>query len=75
MDNRVRAHLLSESDSSSSEEEEVIYLRRRKLYRTRKNRLDEYDDLDFFERFRLTKPTTLNLLEQIEHLLRPRSNR
>jgi hypothetical protein len=49
MDNRVRAHLLSESDSSSSEEEEVMYLRRKKLYRTRKNRLDEYDDLDFFE--------------------------
>ncbi|XP_030749237.1 putative nuclease HARBI1 [Sitophilus oryzae] len=47
------------SSSSSSSEEELVFVRRRKIYRDRQNYYELYDDLDFFCRFRLTKPTVM----------------
>lgn len=35
----------------------------------RKNHFDTMDNLTFFRRFRLTKPTVLNILEEIEDRL------
>lgn len=76
INNRVnRRHLSSSSSSSSSDEEPEIYLRRTKLYRSRKNRFEEYDDVDFFVRFRLTKRTVELVLHQIENLIKLPTNR
>lgn len=65
----------SSSSSSSDEENPEIVLRRRKLYRKRKNRFDGYDEIDFFDRFRLTKPTALFLYQLIEHIIVLPTNR
>ncbi|KAL1490210.1 hypothetical protein ABEB36_012942 [Hypothenemus hampei] len=59
------------SSSSSSDEEEIIKIIRRPkilglgktLYRRRGQYLNTLDDLNFFNRFRLTKPTVLALLQ------------
>jgi hypothetical protein len=48
--------------SSSSEDEEFLFVRRTKVYRQRKNYFEHYDDLDFFDRFRITKATVMALL-------------
>ncbi|KAB0805305.1 hypothetical protein PPYR_02275 [Photinus pyralis] len=63
------------SSSSSSEEEELIMLRRPKIYRERKNHFQNYDDLDFFDRFRLTKRTVVSILNQIEPQIALPTNR
>lgn len=54
------------SSSSSSEEEEFIYVRRPKIYRQRTDCFEKYDELDFYQRFRLRKETVLCLLNKIE---------
>lgn len=56
----------SSSSSSSSDEEEVIRIRRPKLYRKRIDGMEKYDDVNFFERFRLQKETVTALLNEIE---------
>lgn len=66
--------MLSSSSSSSSEEEEIV-VRRPKIYPKRKDYVHEYDELDFFDRFRLTKATVINLLEKIENLIVLPTNR
>jgi hypothetical protein len=63
------------SSSSSSEDEEEIVLRRPKIYRKRKHYFQLYDELDFFDRFRLRKATTQFLLQQIEHMIQLPTNR
>ncbi|KAK5650446.1 hypothetical protein RI129_001475 [Pyrocoelia pectoralis] len=65
----------SDSSSSSSEDEQAIVLRRQKIYRPRTQYLTEYDDVEFFDRFRLTKPTVLALLQQIVAELDSPTNR
>lgn len=40
----------------------------RRIY-DRNNHFDDMDNLTFFRRFRLTKPTVLHVLEQIEDQL------
>ncbi|KAG5882711.1 hypothetical protein JTB14_020555 [Gonioctena quinquepunctata] len=45
------------------------------IYRERVNNLEKFDDLDFFDRFRITKPTFHLLLETIEHLIETPTNR
>ncbi|KAJ8911003.1 hypothetical protein NQ315_011268 [Exocentrus adspersus] len=67
--------LFSSSSSSSSSEDEEIFVRRRKLYRQRRPCFDMYDDLEFFDRFRLTKNTVENLLQQIEGMIALPTNR
>lgn len=54
------------SSSSSFEEEELIYVRRPKIYRQRTDCFEKYDELDFYQRFRLRKETVLCLLNKIE---------
>lgn len=63
------------SSSSSDSEDDYVFVRRRKIYRERVNNLEKYDDLDFFTRFRITKPTFHTLLEAIEHLIATPTNR
>lgn len=57
-------------DGLSDEEEEFLdfleHPRRPYVVKDRFNPFDEYDDLDFFMRFRLKKETVLMVLEQIE---------
>ncbi|KAJ8914243.1 hypothetical protein NQ315_003608 [Exocentrus adspersus] len=67
--------LFSSSSSSSSSEYEEIFVRRRKLYRQRRPCFDMYDDLEFFDRFRLTKNTVENLLQKIEGTIALPTNR
>lgn len=58
-----------EDDDDVEEIFEVIDLNRglnRKIY-TRREYFEIFDDDDFFKRFRLTKPTTYELLELIEN--------
>ncbi|KAK4882724.1 hypothetical protein RN001_006043 [Aquatica leii] len=59
--------LLDSTSSSSSSDDE--YVRRPKRYKKRKNYVEIYDDLDFFERFRLTKETFSTVLLQIQDRL------
>lgn len=63
------------SSTSSSDENEVIYIRRPKVYQERKKYFESLDDLEFFERFRLTKQTVVNILQQIDHSIRLPTNR
>lgn len=65
----------SSSSASESEEENVMVLRRGKIYRTRQQYFEKYDDIEFFNRFRLTKPTVLALLQQIAPLISFPTNR
>lgn len=62
------------SSSSSSEDEEII-IRRPKIYKNRKNYFEIYDELDFFERFRLTKTAVQGILQEIEHMIKLPTNR
>lgn len=49
--------------------------RRRKIYRKRPNYFNDFDEIDFFRRYRLSKSTVLYLLEKIEHFLEFPDNR
>ncbi|KAG5882834.1 hypothetical protein JTB14_008017 [Gonioctena quinquepunctata] len=68
-------HQASSSSSSSDSDDDYVFVRRRKVYRERVNNLEKFDDLDFFDRFRITKPTFHLLLETIEHLIETPTNR
>ncbi|KAL1488810.1 hypothetical protein ABEB36_014606 [Hypothenemus hampei] len=63
------------SSSSSSDDEDNVFVRREKKYYIRKNYLQIYDELDFFYRFRITKPTFHTLLGKIEHEIANPTNR
>ncbi|XP_018572749.1 putative nuclease HARBI1 [Anoplophora glabripennis] len=63
-------NLFEKSSSSSSDEEEFIVIRRPKLYRKRVDCFEKYDDLNFFQRFRLRKTTVLSLLQEIEDVIK-----
>lgn len=66
---------LMTSSSSTDSEEEHEFVRRRKIYRQRVNHFEKYDDFDFFDRFRITKPTFSALLESIEDVIATPTNR
>nr|CAI5843087.1 unnamed protein product [Callosobruchus analis] len=55
--------LLQTSSSSSSDDEDVPISRKTKVYRNREDLFDKFDELEFFQRFRLTKRTCKVLLE------------
>lgn len=63
------------TSSSEDDNDEIEVIRRPKLYRNREACFAKYDDISFFERFRLTKPTVLLLLQQIIHFLAMPTNR
>ncbi|KAI4455517.1 hypothetical protein MML48_9g00004453 [Holotrichia oblita] len=63
------------SSTTSSSEEEVIVVKRRKIYKERKNDFELLDELEFFNRFRLTKQTVENILQQIDPMIRLPTNR
>lgn len=63
------------SSTSSSDENEVVFIRRPKVYKERRNYFDILDDVEFFNRFRLTKQTVENILQQINHSIRLPTNR
>lgn len=65
----------SSSSSSSSDEEQEMCLRRPKIYRRREQHFSSLDDIEFFDRFRLTKRSVLCLLQQIASSLSFPSNR
>lgn len=56
----------------SSDEE---FIRRPKIFRRRPNYFDELDDLDFFSKFRLSKPTVEMIVDQIEDTISYPTNR
>jgi hypothetical protein len=49
----MEINLLSSSSDSSSEDEEIVFVRRQKLYRNREDCFEKFDEVEFFERFRL----------------------
>lgn len=55
----------------SDDDEEIVERLQRRDYtvRNRSNPFDEYDDTDFYKRFRLDKATVQELLELIAHQL------
>lgn len=57
------------------DEEIVMYLERSYVVRSRPNHMEQWSDSEFFNRFRMAKLATQNLLQQIEHLLQHRTNR
>ncbi|KAF5306683.1 hypothetical protein FQR65_LT07238 [Abscondita terminalis] len=68
-------NVIESSFSSSREDEEMLPIRRVKGFWTRENCIEKYDDIEFFERFSLTKPTVEFLLTTIIHLLSFPTNR
>jgi len=58
------AHVLSSSDD---EDFANIINRRPKNVRRQPAHFDEFDDMDFHARFRLSKGSTVEVLEAIEH--------
>lgn len=63
--------LIIESDSDDED-----YLGGRpRWFKERSNYFEDYDDLDFITRFRLSKTSVLNLLTKIEHRLEYASDR
>nr|CAI5843090.1 unnamed protein product [Callosobruchus analis] len=67
--------LLQTSSSSSSDDEDVPISRKTKVYRNREDLFDKFDELEFFQRFRLTKRTCKVLLDQIQAHIQPMINR
>uniref|UniRef100_A0A6P7GTK7 Uncharacterized protein LOC114324683 n=1 Tax=Diabrotica virgifera virgifera TaxID=50390 RepID=A0A6P7GTK7_DIAVI len=67
---------LSSSDSSSNDEDIINFIvhlvrpRRVPRFHNRRYQYNYWDDVDFFRRFRLLKPTVLSLLEQIDGEIR-----
>nr|CAI5843088.1 unnamed protein product [Callosobruchus analis] len=66
--------LLQTSSSSSSDDEDVPISRKTKVYRNREDLFDKFDELEFFQRFRLTKRTCKVLLDQIQAHIQPMTN-
>ncbi|VEN53564.1 unnamed protein product, partial [Callosobruchus maculatus] len=66
---------LQTSSSSSSDSEDIPVIRKAKVYRIRENNLDKFDELEFFQRFRIRKRTFLVLLEKIKDNIEPTTNR
>jgi len=62
------------SSSTSSSDEEIRHVERKK-YRVRTNYLEEYNDREFFDRFRFTKDFVVAICEQIEDVIAPPTNR
>ncbi|KAK9728102.1 DDE superfamily endonuclease [Popillia japonica] len=56
------------STSSSSSDDNVLFIRKTKVYQRRSNYMEKYNELAFFERFRLTKDSVMALLDQIVHV-------
>lgn len=55
--------------SSSSEDEESLQIERREYKMFKRIQLNTWDDLDFLHRFRLSKRTTMMVLEEIKDSL------
>jgi hypothetical protein len=71
----MEINLLSSSSDSSSEDEEIVFVRRQKLYRNREDCFEKFDEVEFFERFRLIKTTVVALLDLIEQQISSPTNR
>lgn len=66
----------SDSDSDSSEELNSFahfQIRRSRVYQVWTDFFAKYDDVQFRQRFRLTKDSTLHLVGLLNHLLEPQS--
>ena len=63
--------------SSDDEDEELFNLaqRRPRIFKKRVNLFDTFDDIDFHTRFGLTKNSVLEVLNQIEEVLLPTTER
>ena len=61
----------TDSDLSDSDDDELLIydVRRPRWIRERNNYFEEYDDVDFKTRFRLSKESVLSVLDHIEHQL------
>ncbi|XP_055915411.1 uncharacterized protein LOC129948433 [Eupeodes corollae] len=59
----------SACSSSSSEDEESLQIERREYKMFKRIQLNTWDDLDFLHRFRLSKRTTMMVLEEIKDSL------
>ncbi|CAH2003194.1 unnamed protein product [Acanthoscelides obtectus] len=68
-------NLWQSSSSSSSSDEDIPTIRKTKVYRKRDDYFTKFDELEFFQRFRLTKRTCLVLLEQIKNSIQLETNR
>ncbi|KAF5302464.1 hypothetical protein FQR65_LT08554 [Abscondita terminalis] len=68
-------NVIESSSSSSRKDEELLPIRRVKGFWRRENCMEKYDNIEFFERFSLTKPTIEFLLTTIIHLLSFPTNR
>lgn len=64
------------SDSDSDFDDDDNQVRRRpRIFRERENLFEKYDDVDFRDRFRLSKPSVMHLLEIIGRDIERRTNR
>jgi len=61
--------LCFENDEDDEDDILIFSIRRPRWIRVRAEEFDSLDDHDFITRYRLTKPTVLKILEQIEHHL------
>lgn len=66
-----------DSDSSSDDDIIVDYIlnRRPKTFRDRILQLDFWDEVDFFERYRMSKSTVLWLLSELKNSLKRPTDR
>lgn len=64
-----RQRLLELLDDSSEDENEIAHRERREYKLMPRINMDKWDDTDFVNRFRLTKPTTAKVLAIIESRL------
>ncbi|KAK5644346.1 hypothetical protein RI129_005646 [Pyrocoelia pectoralis] len=67
---------LSIFDSDEDEfVEDIVLHRNPKVFKNRINYLEEYDDFEFFKRFRIQKPTFVMLCDTIEHQITSATDR
>jgi hypothetical protein len=67
-------------DISSDDEDIIDFVehlerpRKRRRYQERKNHLDYWDDQEFYNRFRFSKPSVRRILEKIEEAIKSPTN-
>ncbi|KAJ8909946.1 hypothetical protein NQ315_004013 [Exocentrus adspersus] len=62
-------------DSDNEDIQDIYLPRHPKVFKNRPNYFDEYDELEFFKRFRLQKHTVQMVLHTIENLIKYPTNR
>lgn len=73
----VNVNILSDSSDSDSDLEDYVNIvfRRPRILHQRVNHMNQWDDLDFFNRFRLSKHTVHILVNQIEEEIQHQTER